>query len=61
MPGWAATILAALMALVGGTFAYVIAQDRRITRLEERVHGIGLQMREIPKRNTDHRSEETGK
>jgi uncharacterized Rmd1/YagE family protein len=53
MPEWAATLLAAALVTVGATFGFVIAQDRRITRLEERVANIGKQLTQLPKRRGD--------
>jgi hypothetical protein len=53
MPDWVATLLAGACVLVGGLFGYVIAQDRRVTRLEERVHSLGTQLQKLPKRESD--------
>jgi len=45
--------LGSLLLVVGVGLGYLIAQDRRITRLEERVRGIGHQLVTLPKRRGD--------
>lgn len=42
-----------LLAVVSGIGGFVLAQDRRITRLEERLVSLGQQLRDLPKRKTD--------
>jgi hypothetical protein len=42
-----------LLLALGGLIGYVIAQDRRITRLEERVRSLGQLLMQLPKRKTD--------
>jgi len=53
VPAWAATLLAIAVTIAGAVFGFSIAQDRRITRLEERVASLGRQMISLPKRKTD--------
>lgn len=54
MPEWVIAVLALGFTVLGTLFGFTLAQDRRITRLEERVRGIGRQLVEIPKRKGDH-------
>jgi hypothetical protein len=53
MPEWVATLLAGAMAALGAVIGFVIAQDRRITRVEERIHSLGAQLQKLPKRKSD--------
>ena len=53
MPEWVATLLAGGLVALGATLGFVIAQDRRITRLEERVASLGRQLLGLPKRKSD--------
>lgn len=48
-PAWIGVLFAIVSAVVG----YVIQQDRRITRLEDRVASLGRQLTTLPKRRTD--------
>jgi hypothetical protein len=45
--------LGSLLLVVGALFGYVIAQDRRITRVEERLRSLGQQLLALPKRRGD--------
>ena len=51
--GIAVTLLGIGVTISAYVLGFAIAQDRRITRLEERVQGLGGQMLKIPKRKTD--------
>lgn len=42
-----------IVAVVSGVFGFVIAQDRRITRLEERTRQLGHELLKLPKRKGD--------
>jgi len=53
MPQWIVDLLAVGCTVVGALFGYQIAQDRRITRLEERVRTLGQQLLVLPKRKSD--------
>jgi len=53
MPEWAATLVAGALVTAGAALGFIIAQDRRITRLEERVHSLGQQLLHLPKRKGD--------
>lgn len=50
----AATLLVGLATLAGGVIYFAIAQERRITKMEDRIQGIGAQLRRIPKRKGDN-------
>jgi hypothetical protein len=53
MPEWVVGMIALGCTVVGALFGYQIAQDRRITRLEERVRSLGQQLLNLPKRKGD--------
>lgn len=53
MPEWVVSLLALACTVVGALVGFVIAQDRRITRLEERVRSLGQQLLSLPKRKAD--------
>jgi len=53
MPAWAVGLLGIICTVVGTIFGFQLAQDRRITRLEERVGSLGRQMIALPKRRGD--------
>ena len=43
-----------LVSLVSGILVWMFAIVRKITDIEGRIRGIGQQLREVPKRRTDH-------
>jgi hypothetical protein len=53
MPEWVIALIGLACSVTGALFGYQIAQDRRITRLEERVHSLGQQLLHLPKRKGD--------
>lgn len=53
MPGWVATLLVAVFGACCAAIGFQIGQDRRITRLEERVRSLGQQLLALPKRKAD--------
>ena len=53
MPVWSIALMGLVLTFVSGIFGYVLAQDRRVTRLEERVASLGRQLLGLPKRKTD--------
>lgn len=53
MPGWVATLIGVACGVIGALFGFQLAQDRRITRLEERVASLGRQLMALPKRKGD--------
>lgn len=53
VPTWAVTLLGIVASVAFTVFGYALAQDRRITRLEERVASLGRQMQALPKRRGD--------
>jgi type VI protein secretion system component VasF len=53
MPGWVVSLIALACTVTGALFGYQISQDRRITRLEERVRSLGQQLLSLPKRKSD--------
>jgi hypothetical protein len=50
LPAWVITLV---VGVVSALFGFTLAQDRRITRLEERVGSLGRQLLSLPKRRTD--------
>jgi hypothetical protein len=42
-----------LLLVVGACIGFLINEDRRITRVEERLRSLGQQMLALPKRRTD--------
>jgi hypothetical protein len=53
MPEWVATLIVAAFGAACGSIGFLIGQDRRITRLEERVRSLGQQLGALPKRRGD--------
>lgn len=53
MPVWVVSLIAIACSVTSALFGYQIAQDRRITRLEERVASLGRQLLALPKRKSD--------
>jgi hypothetical protein len=53
MPEWVATLIVAAFGATCTTIGFLIGQDRRITRLEERVRSLGQQLAQLPKRKGD--------
>jgi len=53
MPEWVVALIGISLTSLGALFGFVIAQDRRITRLEERVRSLGQQLLSLPKRKAD--------
>jgi NAD/NADP transhydrogenase alpha subunit len=53
MPEWIVGVIALACTVTGTLVGFVIAQDRRITRVEERVRSLGQQLLNLPKRKTD--------
>jgi hypothetical protein len=43
-----------LVSLVSGMLAWMFFIVRKVSDIENRVRGIGQQLREVPKRRTDH-------
>ncbi len=48
-----ATLLAAALGAACLVAGYVLSQERRITKIEERLHSLGMQMSKLPKRKED--------
>lgn len=48
-----AAIAALCLTVAGAALGFAISEDRRITRLEERVRTLGQQLLQLPKRRTD--------
>lgn len=53
MPSWIVALIGIGSTVLGALFGFVLAQDRRITRLEERVRSLGQQLMGLPKRKSD--------
>jgi hypothetical protein len=53
-----ASILAAFIGVaglaIGGMLSWMFAISRRVDKNEERVRGVAQQLREVPKRKSDH-------
>jgi hypothetical protein len=53
MPAWAVGLIGIGCTIVGALIGFQFTQDRRITRLEERVRSLGQQLLNLPKRKSD--------